>query len=88
MDIFIALTQKRSKLLTRKKAAYDEYQRVANEIDQELRSIDSAIEKINSVLMDIVCPVCHGAGEVRRCDAAGDMEDVCCTVCHGTGIKV
>lgn len=83
-----ALVMKRGRLNERKRKIKEECDRQCREIDAEIRQIDSAIEVVNKAVEPHLCPVCGGSGNIRRCDAAGQMEDVECSACHGTGIKV
>lgn len=82
-----ALVLKRGRLVEKKRQLKDEYDRQCREIDAEIRKIDSAIETVNKAVEPYICPVCGGSGNIRRADAAGQMEDVECSACHGTGIK-
>ena len=88
LDVFTALSQKRARLVVRKQEIEREYKAKIHEIDVELGQIDEVIKTVNAALEDYICPTCGGSGNVRRCDAAGDMEDWTCDVCKGTGIKI
>ena len=85
-DVLTSLTYKKQKLVSVKDRLRRETEARIKEIDREIDEIDNAINVINDAIKPLLCSVCNGAGNVRRCDAAGSMEDVDCSACHGTGI--
>lgn len=86
-DVFSALNRKKSSLLRQRYDIEEEAKRRIAEVDRQIADVDQAIGVVNGALEKYLCPVCNGTGNVRRCDAAGDMEDATCGVCKGTGIK-
>lgn len=87
IDVMMALAKRKERLIARRREAFSAYQRETDAIDAELKDVDSAIQKVNEAIKDYLCPACNGTGEMRFCDAAGQMESIFCTECHGTGIK-
>lgn len=86
-NIVTALASKRSRLAERKRNLTESYEQNCRDIDAEIRRINSAIDVVNKAVEPYLCPECHGCGNTRRCDAAGQMEDATCPSCHGTGIR-
>lgn len=86
-DQMSALAAKRAKLVHYKQEIQADAQRKTSDIDAEIKAIDRAIKTLNDAVKDYLCPVCKGSGNVRQCDAAGQMEDVKCSACNGTGVK-
>ena len=87
IDVMMALAKRKERLVARRHEVFSTYLRETDAIDAELKEVDSAIRKVNEAIQDYLCPVCNGTGEMRVCDAAGQMESIFCTECHGTGIK-
>lgn len=85
-DIISELVRKKQRLNSQKADIQREAKARCDEIDIELRKLDGAIDTINAVISDYLCPHCGGSGEERRCDAAGQMESVPCRKCGGTGV--
>lgn len=86
-DIITELVHKKQKLNTQKLTIQREAKARCEEIDSEIKNIDNAINTINEAISGYLCPHCSGSGEVRQCDAAGQMESVTCPYCGGTGVK-
>lgn len=87
-DTINMLAIKRSRLLEQKRKIKEEYDRKIHEIDQEIKKINNAMQIIEDALKDYLCPRCKGSGEIRMCDAAGQMCDETCPKCGGTGIMM
>ena len=87
VDVITALTRKREALQRQKREIENDYMMRKAEIEGELRRVNQAIDTINKAMEDILCPTCHGSGELKRCDAAGQSEGYQCPDCDGTGIK-
>ena len=85
-DVIGVLNQRRRSLYSRRREIQVQYEREMREIDAELSQVQQAIDTINRAVMPLFCPTCHGRGQVRRCDVAGEMEDERCPACGGTGI--
>lgn len=85
-DVISLLTQRRRGLYSRRRELQVRYEREMHEIDVELIQVKQAMDTINRAVVPLFCPTCHGCGQVRRGDAAGDMEDEQCPACGGTGI--
>lgn len=87
-DVTGVLNQRRRCLYSRRRELQVRYEREMHEIDAELNRVQEAIDTINRAVVPLFCPICHGCGQVRRCNAAGDMEDERCPACGGTGIAI
>lgn len=87
-DVILALVKKRTALATRKRIVTMEKDKEIEQIDREIADIDKAIETLNNAISTYLCPECNGTGNIRRCDAAGDMEDDTCPRCRGTGVLI
>lgn len=88
MNIMLALTSKRNRLLKERQELRLDYKQRVSEIDHELGAIEKAIEQCNEAIKDCHCPRCGGTGEARFCDAAGQMDSIECPACHGTGVNI
>lgn len=86
-NVITTLEMKRKRLLEQRHKIKEECDRRCREIDTEIEKINSAFEVLNEAIQSYICPVCNGSGNIRRADAAGQMEDVECSACHGTGVK-
>lgn len=87
-DTIGALTRKKAKLVEMERQIRAEADRKIAEIDRQIDDVDRAIGIVNEAIKDIICPTCSGSGNIRRSDAAGQMEDETCPSCKGTGIKI
>ena len=87
VDVIGVLFKKRTALVQRRRAIEDDFKRQMEEVNSEIRKVDEAISTLNEATKDFLCHRCHGTGEIRRCDAAGQMEDWPCPDCYGTGVK-
>jgi len=87
-DVISALSVKKARLAERKRQLKRDFDCQIAEIDAGIREVDRALQTINGAIQNYLCPVCRGTGNVRKCDAAGQMEDVICPHCNGTGIKM
>lgn len=87
-DTIGALSRKKAMLVERKRRIKEDADRQIREIEHEIDGVDKAIAVVNDAIKDILCPNCQGSGNIRHCDAAGDMEDITCPDCKGTGIKI
>jgi hypothetical protein len=88
VDVVSALTRKKARLVERKGRIMDDCRSQVREIDAEIADVNKALDLIKEATKDLICPVCRGTGNVRKCDAAGDMDDEPCSACKGTGIKI
>lgn len=86
-DIITELVRKKQRLSAQKLDIQRDAKARCDEIDNEIKQLDSAISTINDAVSAYICPNCGGSGEIRRCDAAGQMEGVKCQACKGTGVK-
>lgn len=86
-DVISALYRKRADLLNRKKTIQLEAEIRMTQADNELKDIDRAIATLNNAVKEYLCPQCKGIGEIRKPDAAGQMEDWPCPQCKGTGVR-
>ena len=88
VDVISALTAKRTRLIQEQRSLETEYQAKKAHIGHELQMINHALDTINEAVEPLLCSRCHGAGTIRVCDAAGDMDDETCQDCAGTGVKL
>lgn len=86
-DVISALYRKRADLLNKKKTIQLEAEIRMTQVDNELKDIDRALATLNNAVKDYLCPHCKGSGEIRKPDAAGQMDDWPCPKCGGTGVK-
>lgn len=86
-DIITALNKKKSTLVRRKQEITTEAKRQIEVLDTGISEVNKAIETLNEAVKDYLCPRCKGTGNIRRCDAAGQMEDDTCPDCRGTGVS-
>lgn len=75
-------------IVAEKEKLHTEYEKRIAALDAEAASIGNAIQVIDAAAVDYLCPECGGDGELRRPDAAGQMETVPCPVCDGTGLRM
>ena len=88
IDIHGVLSSRKLNIAQRRHNLYEKYQHDLNELREEEKQIDAALKVIADAVAPYLCKRCHGSGEVRVCDAAGDMDDDVCPVCHGTGVRL
>lgn len=86
-DLVSELARRKQHYISLKRSIMKDAEEQCKELDIEIQNIDKAVSVINEVISPYICPVCNGTGQVRKCDAAGQMESVKCTYCKGTGIK-
>lgn len=82
----LILSQRRASLVRQKEEYHREYLRRAEELDAQIKEIDSAISTINIIIEPYLCKRCNGEGCVHITDAAGSREEITCPSCSGTGI--
>ncbi len=87
IDLVSELVRRKEHYISLKKDIMRNAEEQCKEINIEIQNIDKAVSLINDAITPFICPRCKGTGEVRKCDAAGQMESVKCTYCKGTGIK-
>ena len=88
VDIHGVLFARKLKIAQRRQALEEKYQRDLQDLREEEKQIDAALEVIANAVQPYLCKRCHGSGNIRVCDAAGDMDDEICPVCHGTGVRM
>ena len=86
-DLVSELVRRKQHYISLKRDIIKNAAEQCKELDIEIQNIDKAASVILDVISHFICPRCKGTGEVRKCDAAGQMESVKCTYCKGTGIK-
>lgn len=86
VDIINLLAEKRRWIVTQKEAYKREYENRILELDIEMARVNDAINSINSVIQDMLCPDCEGTGDTRYTDEAGSRDYKTCPTCGGTGI--
>ena len=86
-DIMTKIVRKKIALYAQLKEIKRESYRQIVEIEQEIAAIDKAVETLNAVVNDCVCPICAGTGMERYMDADRNMDERTCMSCKGTGVK-
>ena len=87
IDVFRALADKRSRLISDRDDLTERYNRAIADIDGEIDALNKAIATVNNAVQPIICPTCYGTGEERYTDAAGSRDTRPCRDCQGTGIR-
>ena len=88
IDIHAVLSTRKLQIAQRREALHEKYKRDLQQLKEEEERIDAAFEVLTNAVQPYLCKRCHGSGEVRVCDAAGDFDDDVCPVCHGTGVRL